>query len=420
MKHAASPTEKGISLHRHSWRYVLVAGLLLSLLAVVLSLGSSAPPRTFAALRISASNGFTSSPTEGPVGAVIAVSGSNLNYDDGTQVRLGYTTTFLSKCTVIPDSQGGAVQNQSFSGWLRWPTTLGVGNYQICALVGGNHPFVGFYTVLSAAPPQIAVAPTAPNVSKQATVSGANFLPGGTSVNLLWRAANGGQALSLGTVTSDSTGAFSSTFTVPAKSSTGSYSVLATVGSGQPPTLSASTTFHVNGITIAPVPTPAAQVSPTITSSPTAVATSSSTPTGVAQSTSSSSVTGGSGLIMPIALGGFLLVVVALVAGVLVVRRQRELAAARAASGGSGPPLSGAPAMGAGGVFPSGVNQSRNGFLGRPTTKHSALSRGAATPATMQSVSTIPFDPALAEAMRQAQVSMFATPRPPVIEEVPS
>src|SRR5260370_31235647 len=100
MKHAASPTEKGISLHRRSWRYLLIAGLFLSLLAVVLWLESLAPTRTFAALHAPSKNNFTSSPTQGPVGAVIAVTSSNVNYPDATRAQLGCTTTFFSTVNI--------------------------------------------------------------------------------------------------------------------------------------------------------------------------------------------------------------------------------------------------------------------------------------------------------------------------------
>ena len=109
------------------------------------------------------------------------------------------------------------------------------------------------------------------------------------------------------------------------------------------------------------------------------------------------------------------MIVAALVAGVLFVRHQRELSAAAAAAPGTGRgggPVSPNPiAMGAGAAFP----YNSDGIAGKPTLKRASLPNGPVA----RDISPVPFDPGLAEAMRQAQVSIFATPRPPVHEEVP-
>ena len=39
-------------------------------------------------------------------------------------------------------------------------------------------------------------------------------------------------------------------------------------------------------------------------------------------------------------------------------------------------------------------------------------------PSVVKKAVAVPFDPGLVEAMREAQVSLFATPRPPVNEEI--
>lgn len=420
MKHAASSTEKGFSLYRYSWRFLLTAGLAVALLAVAFLLSYMTPARTFATAQIARFNGFTVSPSQGPAGAIIMVTGTNLRYPDGTLVQLGYTLDFID-CNAAPDSKGGVINNRAFSGWLRWPTSTGTGTFGACALVAGRTLFIGTYHVLSASVPQISVAPTTLNAGKQASVTGANFLPAGTDVNLFWRSVNGGQTLALGTVTSDSTGAFTSTFTVPSRASTGTYSVIATVGSGQPPTLSALKTFHVNGVTIVAVPTPRASPTATAVASPTAqtTATAGSTPAGSSQATHTNdpaSLSNGSSMIMPIASGGLLLVVAALVAGILVVRRQRVLTTT---PGSGGPSWAGAASLEASGAFSPREVYHPNSFAGPPAHNRSPMPYTAPAPAGAQDVSAIPFDPALAEAMRQAQVSLFATPRPPVQEEVP-
>lgn len=423
MKHATSSTEKGFSRHRRIWHCSLIAGLLLALLAVVFSWGTLTPLPVFASARVSTvTANFSTSPSEGPVGTVVAVHISGLNFPDGTQVRLGETPVFSSGCTVVANSLVGTVQQQTFSGWLRWPSTTGTGWFQVCARVGASKVlpgFTGFFRVLSATPPQVTVAPTALTANKQATVTGANFLPAGTSVNLLWQAAGGGQTLALGTVTSDNTGAFTQTFTVPAKASTGSYVVMATVGSGQPPTLSASTTFHVNGITIAVVPTPSIQGISTPTASATASVTTivQATPVGTRPTPTKGkgkelgSGSDSSSMILPLVLGGALLIVVALIISVLFVLRQRALALT---SGASKPTWFDASAIELDATFPLSTVP----HAGRLSDK--AMSTLASGGSSMEDVSAIPFDPALAEAMRQAQVSLFATPRPPVDEKIPS
>jgi len=425
MKRASGPARKGISLHTHSWRYVLAAGLVVSLLAAFFAFNAAPSAPVFASAHLPASPTLTSSPTQGPVGAVIAVTGSNVNqsYPNGTQVQLGYTTDFFT-CNAVADSQPGVIQNHSFSGWFRWPASTGTGSFGVCASIrGSDRPSIaGNYQVLSATPAQVSVAPTTLDAGKQATVTGANFLPAGTSVNLVWQTANGGQSLSLGTVSSDANGAFSQTFSVPSRASTGSYTVVATSGGGQPPTLSATTTFHVNGITIVAMPTPTAQPDPTAAPSPSptvsATATKTSGALGTSQSTNANgnngSTTSKASLLLPIGLIGLLLIVVALVVGVLVVRRQRALALV-AASADLATGMSASPMFAPGAVYQANaLPPPGNPGMGRSSmpAKMEASGQGRAA--------IIPFDPGLAEAMRQAQVSLFATPRPPVGEEVPS
>jgi len=401
--------EKGIASRRYAWRLAWVVGVFLPLLAALFFFAPS--PHASAASPILVRH-LTSSPSQGPVGAVIVVTGSGMSSPDGTQIDLGYSTDF-SNCNAATDSQPGVVQDHAFSGWFRWPTGTGTGNFEVCAAVhGSNSPFfVGTYRVLSATPPQISIAPTVPSAGQQATITGANFLPAGTSVKLVWPAANGLPSTLLATVTSDNNGAFSQAITVPAHAITGTYSVEALAGSGQPPTMSDTTTFRVNGIVITAVPTPTVVASPTTSPSVTATATSPavSNVLGTGHTTSGNTVGGGTNLLLPVALVGLVVVVAALVAGVYVVRKQRALALAAAAA----PPWPAASNVAGDGFAPAqyqAVSQLPFG-VDRSTkpqrTVHPGSSRGP-----------IPFDPGLAEAMRQAQVSLFVTPRPPVGEEV--
>jgi hypothetical protein len=396
--------EKKVFLCRCLWRFSLARGLLPFLLIAAFSL--IVFPHAWAASQVfSARNNYATSPTQGPVGTVITVTGTNLTYPDGTQIDVGYTTNF-SSCILTAESQGGSVSRRSFSGWLRWPDTTGTGNFGVCVRVDGSNSFqVSDFRVLASTPPQVMVTPTIPDAGKQATVTGANFLPGGVTVNLVWEAANGGQTVSLGSVTSDDTGAFTQTFTVPSNSSTGSYSVIATSGSSQPPTLSASTSFQVNGITITPVSTPGTATSSTATASASA---SSPTATAISKSIINSTGTGSNSsggannqwtLLMPIILGGLLLIVVTLVAGVLVVHKQRSLALTATSNVGVATSLPGSEQM----FEPGAV------VYNPPTPPPPQIDRSYRPVPTRpeQAVSAIPFDADLAEAMRQAQVSMY-------------
>src|SRR5579885_1634829 len=145
--------EKGIASRRYAWRLVCVVGVFLPLLAALFFFAPS--PHAFAASHILARR-LTSSPSQGPVGAVIVVTGSGMSSPDGTQIDLGYSTDF-SNCNAATDSQPGIVQNHAFSGWFRWPAGTGTGNFEVCASVhDSNNPFfAGTYQVLSATPAQV-------------------------------------------------------------------------------------------------------------------------------------------------------------------------------------------------------------------------------------------------------------------------
>lgn len=418
MRCAPGPIEKRILLGQYLWRCSFAAGLLLFLLIGLCQPGSASPPRAFAAMALPHQHGFAISPTSGPVGTVIVVTGSSLTYPDGTQVSMGYTTNF-STCLVVSNSQGAPIKNHAFSGWMSWPASTGAGNFGVCVVVSNFSSFlVANFAVLSASPPQVTMTPTVPAASHEATVTGANFLPGGATVNLVWQSASTGQTLSLGTATSDNTGAFTQTFVVPANTSTGSYSVTATDGTSQPPTLSASTTFQVTGVTIVPVGTPAARTSPTagptqVITSPTAVTIGTST----AQTGTGSGVTnpintdGSPGLLIPIILVGLLLIVLALIGAVLLVHRQRAPAEVAAIQVRVAPEIAGPDRR----AFIQGPGPVREIMSpqAQPRVPYQ-LSPGASPPRPPQSASLLPFDADLAEAMRHAQVSLFALPRPAV------
>ncbi len=396
------------------WRVFVALGLLL----LCITLSATSPftvQHVFAApqnrLAANANHEFIYSPSQGPVGTVIAVSGTNLSYPDQTQISLGYSN--FSKCFVVADSQGGTVTNQTFNGWLRWPSSTGIGHLGVCVVINNVNSFLlGGFDVLAATPPQLTVTPTTPNAGKQLIISGTSFLPGGVTAALVWRSASTGQTIALGTATSDNNGTFTQAFTVPTNTSTGMYSISATSGTMQPPTLNALTSFYVAGVTIAPVSTPGSQqvTPPAVATVVGATPVAHSTPipaTTHATATSGSKIS----LLLPLIAGGLLLIIAALIGGIMLVRRQRKLdalAAAYAQTTLRSPYL-------------SSTNDAFNNYLSGKIAVPEPLKSGdhfhPTTAKAAPEIAPIPFDADLAEAMRQAQVSLFVMPGPSVGEK---
>ena len=234
--------------------------------------------------RVTETGSVVSSPSSGPVGAIIDISGSDWPDPDGEQVSFGYM--IASYCSIVPDSQAGTFDGGSFSGWLRWPGGTPLGIYPVCATFGSTTAQANTYTVLSESTPQVSISPSTLTTGTQATVTGSNFYPAGTNVQLSWETVNGSVNFVLSPALSNSTGSFSKLFVVPTTSlASGSYRIVAVVGGSQPPTLSSSTkfTYHVLTPTPSPTPTPrpnptpAQQVTPTATTY--AFASPTSTPT---------------------------------------------------------------------------------------------------------------------------------------------
>lgn len=220
-----------------------------------------------------------SSPTSGPVGAIIAISGSGWPDPDGEQVSFGYL--IASYCLIVPGSQASTFHSGSFSGWFRWPGGTALGTYPVCATFGNTTAPANNYTVLSESSPQISISPSMLTAGTQATVTGSNFYPANTTVQLSWETANGSVNFGLSPAISNSTGSFSKTFVVPTTSLiSGPYKIVALVGGGQPPTLSSSATFTYNAPVPVPSPTPSPGPNPTATQqvSPTATPTAAVSP----------------------------------------------------------------------------------------------------------------------------------------------
>ncbi len=222
-----------------------------------------------------------SSPSSGPVGATIAISGSGWPDPDGEQVSFGYM--IASYCSLVSDFQASTFHSGSFSGWLRWPNGTPLATYTVCATFGSTTALANNYTVLSEFAPQISISPSILTTGKQATIAGSNFFPAGITVQLFWETVNSSVVLGITPAISNSTGFISRTFLVPATAfASGSYKIVAIVGGGQQPTLSSSAAFTYNAPTPTPIPSPTpspiSDPTPTQHSSPTATTTAIATP----------------------------------------------------------------------------------------------------------------------------------------------
>jgi hypothetical protein len=248
----------------------IVAAMLLSLAALFFT----ATPAT---AQGDVTANVASSPSSGPVGTTITVSGSGWTMPDGTQVSFGYMDV-ESYCLIVPDSQEGILSGGFFSGWFHWPKGTLLSTYTVCANVGGTTATANTFSVLSASAPQISITPTTLTAGQQATITGANFFPAGTAVQLFWETVKGSIDFGITPVTSNNNGSISRTFTVPATALPGgSYMIEAVVGGSQPPALSASAPFTYTTPVLNPTPTPSHTSTPTL--SPTAAATKGTTPT---------------------------------------------------------------------------------------------------------------------------------------------
>ncbi len=412
-------------IHRYigSWQFFVALALIVSLLSFAFSFDVST-----VSARVVIPNSVSISPSQGPVGTMISVSGSGMYSSDGTRFQLGYLPP-AHGCTLIPGSQSVTVENHGFNGSFQWPMTA-TGNFGVCLMGDNNVTFqVATYNVLSASPAQIAVSPETLNAGTKAKVTGTSFLPGGTAVSLTWKSVDNGQSFSLGTVTSDASGKISQTFTVAAQSSTGSYMIDAVTTGTPPAALTASTHFHVNGVSIVSVSTPTVpsivattDPSPTASSRPVVTATAplqsvKNQPASPARTASTEVDPVGkiSPLIIAITATGFVLILIVLIAGVLLVRRHRALLVTATKTT----------------VWPDerdviagDVFLSEPAYAATPTVFPTYSDPGGKdsdkVPAGNQSAEMFSLDPTLVEAIREAQVSLFAMPRPPVEDKVPS
>ncbi|HYX48598.1 MAG TPA: hypothetical protein VE843_02560 [Ktedonobacteraceae bacterium] len=253
---------------------ICIATCVMSCLAV-LFYSTTHVVTTAHAEQVSITGSVSSSPTAGPVSALISVSGSGWSEPDGEQVSLGYM--IASNCLTVSDAQASTFKNGSFSGSLHLPNGTPLGTYSICANFGSMTAIANTYTVLTESSPQISISLSTQSGKQQASVSGSNYFPAGTTVNLNWETTNGTVKFTITPTVSNSSGLISRTFLIPTSIQSGVYKIVATV-SGQPTlNTSASFTYHASTPTSTPTPSPTAlptsDPTPTKLLSPTTVAT---------------------------------------------------------------------------------------------------------------------------------------------------
>jgi hypothetical protein len=205
---------------------------------------------------------ITSSPSSGPVGTNVSVSGSGLPVPDGTPVSLGYINS-TNTCTTVGNVQNGT-SGGSFSGSFSWPSSAPFGIYTVCAIINNQSFSAQTFMVLSPFPPQVSITPNTLQENEQATITATNYVPAGTSITFLWTTTGGTVIQTLGSAVSNSVGTALFTFPVPVSSlASGSYLIEAEGGGGQPPAYFSSVGFTYTAPVPTPSPTPRPKPSPT-------------------------------------------------------------------------------------------------------------------------------------------------------------
>jgi hypothetical protein len=172
------------------------------------------------------------SPQSVTSGATVTVSGSNINDGStnctpltGNAVSLGYSMSTDTTCSA-PSFIGTSTNTTwpapgSFTSSFTWPTGVAAGTYIACVEISGSTPGVivaGSIAVSGSGTTGTATVSaddTSYTVGDDITISGSGF-PASTSVSLALQSSDGVTNTSLGTVTTDASGAFMQDYTVPA------------------------------------------------------------------------------------------------------------------------------------------------------------------------------------------------------------
>ncbi len=258
-----TPEREGASVPgARRWRVGMRLAVVLPLLALLTVLTA-----TGVAFAGGATPGVTVSPASGPVGTNVTLSGNGFHVGDN--ILVGYSTGNCSSSVITIAKASGAVGGDGkFTIPFVWPSTQ-IGSYTLCAIDQTNntsYPSATKFQVLSPNPPTITV--NGPVTSGQPVqVTGANFLPGGGTAEVRYGSAgSNGCANDGATVTVNSDGSFTATFTAPytAADTTIVVSAVEPQGScGGSPVLQAQTNVSVKAAAV-PIVTVTATTTPVV------------------------------------------------------------------------------------------------------------------------------------------------------------
>ncbi len=206
-------------------------------------------------------------PASGPAGTRVTVTGAH--FTPNTPVTVGYSKTDCKAGVIAIDgTDQTTAADGSVTVTVTWPSTEN-GKYVICVTEKGTgkvHQSDTQFEALSASAASINITQTVRSAGK-VTVTGANYLPGGLSFEVLYGAAgSNGCANSVATGTVNADGTFSATFDAPFVQADTTYQVTAvspakTCGAGA--VLAASKSLTVTAAaTITPTSTPKPVQSP--------------------------------------------------------------------------------------------------------------------------------------------------------------
>lgn len=162
------------------------------------------------------------SPNSGPAGTVINVSGTGFPPSLSVSIRLAITSTdFLTTPYTTTVTSGSGTFATSFIMPSKWPdnSTITQTNLQVVALVDGTSyvDSEAFTYQPAVATPVISINPTSAGAGTDIAVSGSNF-PANTSIEIRLGLPSAGFISSpYLTITTNSSGAFTTPFTVPSQ-----------------------------------------------------------------------------------------------------------------------------------------------------------------------------------------------------------
>src|SRR5260221_8924365 len=212
--------------------------------------------------------GIALSPSSGRVGTHVSASGNN--FHAGDDISIGYSTGNCGSGVVtISGGRGQARGEGKVPIFFTCPADTPAGKYTVCVIDNPSHktyPASSQFEVLSPNPPTITVNGPV-TAGDKVTVTGANFLPGGGTVDISYGpSGSNGCATSAGSATVGADGSFSASFNAPFTSSDETITVTAVEpqsSCGQSPVLEAHAHLSVKAqatptpiITSTPNPSP--------------------------------------------------------------------------------------------------------------------------------------------------------------------